>query len=233
MAGLVWGHFCQGGGGLFSCCAALGMGGALPPFDFSGSARCRWPNPRQGRSRRRRWPKASLYEGLAIDDNGLPRSGADAACGCEPRFRSAWRVQVREADGFSRGPHGRGSPFAAGGNRRGARLPRSGGATAPGPWARPALPAGGCGSFGRGSSLRRSWVLPRRPFVEFRPWACMLVSGGVLEAPAIMPHPRSATGRDRGGRDQSWRRRLSAIARRGDPPTSEDVQVRFGFSPLA
>ena len=37
--------------------------GPLPFFDFSGSARCWRAKPRQGRSRRRRGPKASLYEG--------------------------------------------------------------------------------------------------------------------------------------------------------------------------
>ena len=43
-------------------------------------AQCRWPNACQGRSRRRRWPKASLYKGLASDDDRRPRSvGRDYA----------------------------------------------------------------------------------------------------------------------------------------------------------
>jgi hypothetical protein len=39
-----------------------------------GSARRRWPEPCQGRSRRRRGPKARLYEGPAIAENRSPMS---------------------------------------------------------------------------------------------------------------------------------------------------------------
>ena len=46
-----------------------------PALRSLGSAFCRWPEPCQGRSRRRRWPQASLYKGPAIDDHRLPRSG--------------------------------------------------------------------------------------------------------------------------------------------------------------
>ena len=41
---------------------------------------CRWPDACQGQSRRRRWPKASLYKRLASDNDRRPRSvGRDYA----------------------------------------------------------------------------------------------------------------------------------------------------------
>src|SRR5277367_4104086 len=45
-----------------------------PGLRSLGNARRRWPEPCQGRSRRRRGPKARLYEGPAIAENRPPRS---------------------------------------------------------------------------------------------------------------------------------------------------------------
>ena len=45
-----------------------------PARRFLGSAKCRRLDPCQGRSRQRRWPKASLYKDLAVDDDEQPRS---------------------------------------------------------------------------------------------------------------------------------------------------------------
>jgi hypothetical protein len=77
MTGLVWGLLSIGPRRFFR---SLRWGawelarGPLPPFDLLGSARGRWAKPCQGRSRRRRGPKASLYEGSPTDDHRLARS---------------------------------------------------------------------------------------------------------------------------------------------------------------
>src|SRR6202167_2012515 len=71
--------------GKFALCLAAGgawgVGSRPTPVRRNlGGAKWRWPDPCQGRSRRRRWPKASLYKGLASDDDRRPRSvGRDYA----------------------------------------------------------------------------------------------------------------------------------------------------------
>ena len=71
--------------GKFAWCLAPGGASGVrsrpaPARRNLGGAKCRWPDPCQGRSRRRRWPKASLYKGLASDDDRRPRSvGRDYA----------------------------------------------------------------------------------------------------------------------------------------------------------
>ena len=71
--------------GKFAWCLAPGGASGVrsrpaPARRNLGGAKCRWPDACQGRSRRRRWPKASLYKGLASDDDRRPRSvGRDYA----------------------------------------------------------------------------------------------------------------------------------------------------------
>src|ERR1700678_2097102 len=71
--------------GKFAWCLAPGGASGVrsrpaPARRNLGGAKCRWPDPCQGRSRRRRWPEASLYQGLASDDDRRPRSvGRDYA----------------------------------------------------------------------------------------------------------------------------------------------------------
>src|SRR5271170_1363251 len=77
MAGLVWGFLSSWNFAFFRPPRCLAWGwreGRLPALRFLGSATCRWLDPCQGRSRRRRGPKASLYKGPAIDDHRRPRS---------------------------------------------------------------------------------------------------------------------------------------------------------------
>src|SRR5271155_4884566 len=77
MAGLVWGFLSSWNFAFFRPPRCLARGwrkGRLPALRFLGSATCRWLDPCQGRSRRRRGPKASLYKGPAIDDHRRPRS---------------------------------------------------------------------------------------------------------------------------------------------------------------
>src|SRR5271155_3300233 len=77
MTGLVWGFLSSWNFAFFRPPRCLAWGwreGRLPALRFLGSATCRWAEPCQGRSRRRRGPKASLYKGLLTDDHRLARS---------------------------------------------------------------------------------------------------------------------------------------------------------------
>src|ERR1700733_5101025 len=71
--------------GKFAWCLAPGGASGVrsrpaPARRNLGGAKCRWPDACQDRSRRRRWPKASLYKGLASDEDRRPRSvGRDYA----------------------------------------------------------------------------------------------------------------------------------------------------------
>src|SRR5271154_7005776 len=80
MAGLVWGFFCQEGFRIFRLFVVpreRGLEpdrGRAPGLRSLGNARGRCTEPRQGRSRRRRGPKARLYEAPVIAENRPPRS---------------------------------------------------------------------------------------------------------------------------------------------------------------
>src|SRR5271169_4304351 len=102
MAGLVWGFFCQEGFRIFSPlrCSKGARSGArsrpAPGLRSLGNARRRWPEPCQGRSRRRRGPKARLYEGPAIAENRPPRSvGRLAIARCSTCLPYAFPRRVR------------------------------------------------------------------------------------------------------------------------------------------
>src|SRR5271170_3924970 len=78
MAGLVWGFFCQEGFRIFRLFVVpreRGLEpdrGRAPGLRSLGNARGRCTEPRQGRSRRRRGPKARLYEAPVIAENRPP-----------------------------------------------------------------------------------------------------------------------------------------------------------------
>jgi hypothetical protein len=169
MAGLVWGLLSIGRG-VFLLLAAgvweLGRG-PLACFDLSGSARCRRAKPRQGRSRRRRGPKASLYEDL-FADRPSPAE-IEGARIVRPRLPSSRRMRQLlvcvDSDGAGPRTHVL--------DRRGGDVRRLG-------------PSGRARRPGLGRVLRSGEVgFPAGPDPirgvpsRLRPKACMLVSGGV------------------------------------------------------
>ena len=93
MAGLVWGLLSIGAQRFFRS-SRRGVlrraRGPLPALRLLGRARCRWAEPCQGRSRRRRGPKASLYKGSRTDDHRPWRDrGAEGMSVCRSFLRPA------------------------------------------------------------------------------------------------------------------------------------------------
>ena len=70
-----------------------------PAHRSYGGAKGLWSSPCQGRSRRRRWPKASLYKGMTIDKQLIARI-VGFSCACLQLCRSP--SLGRRVDGSSR-----------------------------------------------------------------------------------------------------------------------------------
>src|ERR1700674_3663110 len=120
--------------GKFAWCLAPGGASGVrtrpaPARRNLGGAKCRWPDACQGRSRRRRWPKASLYKGLASDDDRRPRRlHPSLAASFAPPTRMRTKAAARRrAERLRRGAHGHARPLSRGDFRLTTRLvPRVG-----------------------------------------------------------------------------------------------------------